>query len=166
MISLTLKSVSVLSIALILNGCASIVSKTSYNVRLDTSPHDATVTVINRSGKLIDSGKTPLMVKLKPGAGYFKKAMYSITFSKPGYVNKTVVINADINGWYFGNIVFGGLVGLLIVDPATGAMYKLDKLDVNETLAPENTTGSVRSLEIYDINKIPKEWKKDLVKIE
>ncbi|WP_174263189.1 CsgG/HfaB family protein [Citrifermentans bemidjiense] len=31
-----------------------------------------------------------------------------------------------MNGWYWGNIVFGGVIGLLIVDPATGAMWKMD----------------------------------------
>jgi hypothetical protein len=29
-----------------------------------------------------------------------------------------------------GNIVFGGLIGLLIVDPATGAMWKLEETQV------------------------------------
>lgn len=32
-----------------------------------------------------------------------------------------------MDGWYWGNILFGGLIGMLAVDPATGAMYKLPK---------------------------------------
>lgn len=38
-----------------------------------------------------------------------------------------------MDGWYFGNILFGGLIGFLIVDPATGAMYTLkpDTLNVH-----------------------------------
>lgn len=30
-----------------------------------------------------------------------------------------------MNGWYIGNLLFGGIIGLLIVDPATGAMWTL-----------------------------------------
>ena len=30
-----------------------------------------------------------------------------------------------MDGWYIGNIVFGGLIGWLVVDPASGAMWKL-----------------------------------------
>ena len=37
-----------------------------------------------------------------------------------------------MDGWYIGNILFGGLIGMLIVDPATGAMYNLpDRVDIN-----------------------------------
>jgi len=30
-----------------------------------------------------------------------------------------------MSGWYWGNILIGGLIGMLVVDPLTGAMYKL-----------------------------------------
>jgi hypothetical protein len=44
-----------------------------------------------------------------------------------------------VNGWYFGNIIFGGLIGLLAVDPATGAMY---------TLKPDAVEGALSSLKV------------------
>ena len=31
-----------------------------------------------------------------------------------------------MNGCYFGNVLFGGRIGLLAVHPATGAMYTLE----------------------------------------
>ena len=43
-------------------------------------------------------------------------------------------IDGAINGWYFGNIIFGGLIGMLAVDPATGAMYTLSPKEVLATL--------------------------------
>ena len=113
--NLIFKSVAALSVAFTLSGCATIVGKTSYNVHLNTSPQEASVIVTDRKGKIIDSGLTPKQVILKPGSGYFKKAMYSVTFRKPGYLDKTVVINAVLNGWYFGNILFGGVIGMLIM---------------------------------------------------
>jgi hypothetical protein len=51
---------------------------------------------------------------------------------------------------------------MLIVDPATGAMYKLNNEGISENL---NKTSTTSSLNILDKNKIPDEWLKHLVKI-
>lgn len=148
--------------------CASIVSKSSYNVRLNSSPENAKVEVLDRDGKQIYTGITPAQVVLKCGSGYFRKAMYTVRYSKDGFLSKEVTIGADVNGWYFGNIVFGGLIGFLIVDPLTGAMYRLDRTDLNETLANDNRTGAKeeRTLEIVDINKIPQAYKNRLILLQ
>lgn len=56
-----------------------------------------------------------------------------------------------MDGWYIGNLLFGGLIGMLIVDPATGAMYKLDDsvyatLPVNPSdVSPSPTPSSLLS---------------------
>jgi hypothetical protein len=36
-----------------------------------------------------------------------------------------LTVTGSMSGWYFGNILFGGLIGMLAVDPLTGAMYVL-----------------------------------------
>ena len=44
----------------------------------------------------------------------------------------TSKIPYDVSGWYAGgNLFFGGLIGYLIVDPMTGAMWTLKDLHVN-----------------------------------
>lgn len=159
-----------LPVFLLFASCASIVSKSVYNVRLNSSPEAAQVQVFDRNGREIFNGTTPTQVALKSGAGYFKKAEYTIKYNKPGYLPKEVMIHSDINGWYFGNIVFGGLIGFLIVDPATGAMYRLDTTNLNETLAPEtgkttSTTGE-RTLHIVDIKQVPEKLKSKLVEVK
>lgn len=150
--------------------CATIVSKSVYHVRLDSSPKDATVQVFDRRGREIYSGNTPTQVSLKSSAGYFKKAMYMVKYSKAGYLMKEVTIRSDINAWYLGNVIFGGLIGLLIVDPATGAMYKLDRTELNETLAPdtENKSGvsKEKTLKIMDLSQVPEDMKSHLVLIK
>ena len=110
-----------------LASCASIVSKSNWPVDVTSSPTAAHFTITDKSGKEIHVGTTPEIVTLKSGRGYFKSARYDIKFDKDGYTDKTYSVSADVNGWYLGNIVFGGLIGILIVDPATGAMYKLPK---------------------------------------
>ncbi|MPN11298.1 hypothetical protein SDC9_158599 [bioreactor metagenome] len=56
---------------------------------------------------------------------------------------------------------------MLIVDPATGAMYKIDTEFLDETLEKENggVSAKANELRILDINDIPAEWKEKLVAI-
>ena len=84
--------------------------------------------------------------------------------TKDGYTQKVVNISAELDGWYIGNIMLGGVIGMLIIDPLSGAMYKIAKEDrvINETLQPTNE----QALQVYDINNLPDNIsKKDLVRI-
>ncbi|MFP1683608.1 hypothetical protein ACLD0W_13930 [Alloalcanivorax sp. C16-1] len=120
-------SAAALAVAIQLSGCASIVSDSSYSVSLQSSPERANYVVTNqRSGKRIAAGVTPAMISLPAKNGFFSGAKYQVTFEHEGFNSSTVPLNASMDGWYWGNIVFGGLLGILIVDPATGAMWKLD----------------------------------------
>jgi hypothetical protein len=90
-----------------------------------SNPARATVIITEKFGHQVFRGKTPLVTKLRSGAGFFSKESYTVTISLPGYQTKEIHVECKLNGWYFGNIFFGGVIGMLIVDPATGAMYKL-----------------------------------------
>jgi uncharacterized protein YceK len=115
-----------------LSGCASIVSKSSYPVAINSTPDQATFTIKNKEGVTVHSGTTPATVTLKSDAGYFRGETYTINFSKPDYQDQTAILDSSVNDWYFGNLVLGGLTGLLIVDPLTGAMWSLpESLQVN-----------------------------------
>ncbi len=81
-----------------------------------------------------------------------------MTFKKDGYQTKTVQVTGTVNGWYVANIIFGGLIGLLIVDPATGAMYTLNPSDVNAVLDANQTTAAQKneqSLTVMLVKDIP-----------
>jgi hypothetical protein len=150
-----------------LNSCATILSKSVYPVQLNSSPDGAKVTIMDRDGIEVFRSTTPATAMLKSGNGFFKKASYRITFSKEGYQDKTYPLTATLDGWYFGNILVGGIIGLLIVDPATGAMYKLDQQYIDGNLSSEGSASlDSPQLKIYDISEIPKEWvsKMELVK--
>lgn len=83
-----------------------------------------------------------------------KDEQYTLTFSKEGYEDKMVTIHSRFDGWYLGNILLGGLIGMLIVDPSSGAMYRFKRDDrkMTQTLIP--TTQEV-ALNIYDIDDLP-----------
>ena len=135
----------------VFSGCASIVSKSKQEVRITSSPLGANVAITDRRGATVE-GITPVLVRLKRGAGYFKKAAYAVEIFKEGYEKQTVQISSRVNKWYWVNIpLFIGLlgpIGMLILDPATGAMWTLkpDRIHVNleQSLSfheNENTNG-------------------------
>ena len=162
-----IKSVSLLLVAIfLLTGCASIVSKTSYPLHIRTEPKGSFVSITDKKGKEIFKGQSPATVNLKSGAGFFTKAEYQVRLSSPGYSEKIVPINFKINGWYFGNVLIGGLIGMLIVDPATGAMWRIADPIVNETLQRTIiSTTSNPSLNFLDVNSIPEEVRAQLIRI-
>lgn len=116
-------------------GCASIVSDSDYPVSVASYPAGAKFEVRNEKGFVVSNGVTPGQIMLKAGAGYFDGETYTITYLKEGHAGQTMVLDSELDGWYWGNILFGGFIGMLIVDPASGAMYKLPS-HVSASLAP------------------------------
>jgi hypothetical protein len=136
---MTTKSIVGVLAALALGGCASIIKgggPEAFSIR--TEPQGANVTVTDLStGVVVGTGTTPYMVMLKKSHGFFKGAKYKIDLQLPGYAPVVSQIDTTVSGWYVaGNIVFGGLIGWLIVDPATGAMWTLPKDAMDVSLAP------------------------------
>jgi hypothetical protein len=87
---------------------------------------------------VVDSENTPATIKLERSRGYFKGEEYKLVFEATGYYTGETYIKGKVDGWYFGNILFGGLIGLLIVDPLTGSMYTLSPRELKYTLLSTN----------------------------
>ncbi len=138
-------------------GCASIVSKSQYPVTFNSSPCAKIKITDLHKGDIIYEGKTPTTITLKAKAGFFSPARYNVDFLFPNGVTRQVTLSATLDGWYIGNILFGGLIGMLIVDPATGAMWKLPP-DVKVKL-PQKTSKIIfngKVLEVAMKTNIPK----------
>lgn len=133
---------------------------------INSNPSESAITITNSKGMEVYKGNAPASVILKASEGFFKKASYQVKFTKDGYQEKVVPLSCKVDGWYWGNLVFGGLIGFLIVDPATGAMYKLERDFLNETLTPSPVTEHQPELKIYELSKIPSSWKEHLVLLE
>lgn len=143
--------------------CATIFTKSSYPVTFGSNPSGAKITVINRAGNTVYTGLTPSTVTLKASAGYMKREEYAVTYEKDGYAPKTVPVICSLDGWYIGNIFIGGLIGMLIVDPASGAMYKFTDRNIYAQLEVEGTAAAME-LRIIDIDQLPEEV--ELVRID
>ncbi|NKI16507.1 hypothetical protein HCU74_03630 [Spongiibacter sp. KMU-166] len=158
--------VPVILAAAMLSACSSIISKSDYAVAINSNPDGADFVVTNRSGMKVHSGMTPASVTLKSSAGYFKGETYTIVLNKEGFTPKTFTLTSSVDGWYWGNIIFGGVLGMLIVDPATGAMFNLpDRVDIaiDQKTA---STGPAQDLTLATIDTLTDEQRARLVPIE
>jgi hypothetical protein len=156
-------SLAVLSLA----ACASIVSDSKEVVTISSSPTAAQIAIADQSGVEVYRGTTPATVTLDASAGYFDGQAYTVTFSKAGYDPTTVKVDSRINGWYVGNIVFGGFIGWLVVDPLTGAMWALDAEQVSgtlaETVAMDET--SPPQLRIVALDSVPESARSRMIQV-
>ena len=131
------KMVLILLALVMVSGCASIVAGSHRDINIKSTPPDATVSIQERESKqIVHKGQTPLIVPLSTRGGYFKSKQYDVTISKDGYDTKTVNIDSFLSGWYAGNLILWpvAVLGGLLVDPLTGAMWSLTPKNIDAVL--------------------------------
>lgn len=106
------KILIITSAIVLLAGCASIVSGTSQVVSVNSNIDQAEVRV---NGTTV--GKTPYSGQIKRG----KDTVVEV--SKPGYGTQSTTLSTKLEPIFWGNIIFGGLVGST-TDLATGACWE------------------------------------------
>ena len=111
--------------AALMSGCASIVSHSTWPVEINSIPKGAVFSIVDENGQGVRAGSTPMVVNLDGSDGFFHRAKYTVHFKKKGFWVKKAPLEAMVNDWYWGNLIFGWFFGMLIIDPATGAMFKL-----------------------------------------
>jgi hypothetical protein len=105
----------VLSAALVVSGCATIVHGTTQPVPFSSNPEGAEV-FIDGSAR----GVTPTTVELPRSS-----SSYNVVYKKAGYEDTSENLHSSISGYYFLNIVLGGIVGL-VLDAMDGAWFDYD----------------------------------------
>jgi len=133
------KILGLLAGSILLSGCATIVGDDTQLVQVNSEPTGVQFQIKDETGATVAQGTTPQGVTLaKSDGSYFGKKSYQITMGKDGYSPVTLPIKANANGWYIGgNIVFGGLIGWLAVDPFNGGMYTLKPKQVTAVMVPQ-----------------------------
>ncbi len=122
-------------------GCASIINGSKQKVPISSTPDGAKVTIYDEQKQVVYSANTPCTVDLKRGTGWFKGGMYNIVIEKAGCDTTEVKLEPKVGGWYIGgNLFFGGLIGYLAVDPATGAMWTLTPKKIETSLTEKQAS--------------------------
>jgi hypothetical protein len=133
--TLVISSVTLLAACSLLTGCASIISGRKADIAIDSYPSNAHVVVRDNDGRPVASLNTPGVVSLKRNRRYFLPARYTATIESPGFAPAEVAIRSTVNPWVLGNIIIGGIPGL-IVDNATGAAWRPNRSEIHTQLAP------------------------------
>lgn len=124
------------------SGCASIMGTDSHIMPISSNPSDALISITDEKGTEIFKGATPTTVTLKKSDGsYFGKKTYTVRISKSGYETQVIPVTGSPSGYYVaGNLLFGGVIGWLIVDPLSGKMYNLSPENISSTMAASTKT--------------------------
>lgn len=118
-------------VALLVSGCATIVAPGPDLVPISSKPPGAMVYVDG-----VPVGVTPVTVPLKrSGSG-------QIRIELEGYEPVFVTQDKVFNGWFLGNILIGGLIGI-IVDVATSNVTKHSTDPVMVVLRPIESDGQL-----------------------
>lgn len=125
-----LLSALVVSCGLLLGGCATVVSGTTQSIGVNTDPEGADCK-FTRKGTLVGRvNPTPGTIQI--GKDYEN---VSVSCRKEGFEETTGVIGSEFQAMTFGNILLGGVIGV-VVDAASGAMMKYPE-SVTFTLIPQ-----------------------------
>lgn len=100
---------------------------TTQEVGISSNPSNAAVTINGQN-----MGNTPMILDLK------RKNSYMVRFELPGYETYETNLTRNTSGWVWGNIVFGGIIGL-VVDASSGGMYKLTPEQISAEMRGQST---------------------------
>ncbi|MBC8549263.1 MAG: PEGA domain-containing protein [Candidatus Brocadiales bacterium] len=120
--------VIVIGAVILLSGCAYLAGGgDNQDVKVTSSPEGASIVITTTGGVSVFEGATPASVNLK------RKYKYNVTVNLDGYKEKTVMIDQTLNMYVIGNLLCGGVPGM-IVDGLTGAMWVLEPEQIVVTL--------------------------------
>ena len=126
-----------------MSGCATLTKGNSQSITIDTKPAGAECT-LSRGGTTIS------IVNPTPGTVNVDKAMadISVICKKADYHDGVGTLSSKFQGMTFGNILFGGLVGLAI-DAGSGAINRYDPM-LSLLLVPKEFNSAVERDVFFD----------------
>lgn len=122
--------------ALLLGGCASIFNGGNRTLTISSDPPGAKATISKLDGETVMVKTTPCTVSLDPRGGYFKGQAYVLRLELPGYRAEEIHLQPSLSAWYIGNVLLGGLIGMVAVDPVTGSMWNIEPSKIERKLSP------------------------------
>ena len=127
----------------LLGGCATIIEGSDQSIMISTNPTAATC-ILERDGVTIAT------VSPTPGTASVTKSRdpIAVRCNKDGFDEGVSALSSDFEGMTFGNILFGGLVGVA-VDAGSGAMNKYPET-ISVVLPPKSFDSIFARDQFYD----------------
>lgn len=146
----TLSKLLLILISFLFSGCATLIHGSSQEMFLTCEPRVAAVFV---DGNYL--GKTPMNARLARGKNHLLKIELT------GYKPFEATLTRRLDGWIFGNILLGGIIGIA-VDAASGSMYRLSPKDIYPELTPlaANDSTGTKALSIRIVLHPDPAWEK------
>jgi hypothetical protein len=117
--------ISILTISILIlfsQACGTIMQGTTQQIGISSNPSNASVTINGQN-----HGTTPMIIDLK------RKDSHMVKIELDGFQPYETNLTRSTSGWVWGNIVFGGLIGL-VIDASAGGMYKLSPEQISSEL--------------------------------
>ena len=122
---------------LALGACCTIIHGTSEDIAISSQPTGAQVAVDNRP-----FGLTPVTANLS------RKDNHTIKITLAGYQPFEMNLGHHVSGWVWGNIIFGGLIGLA-VDAISGGLYEINQNQILAQLAQTHSSATFNRDGLY-----------------
>lgn len=126
---------SLMAVFALLASCSTLLGGgPKQKVTISADQSKAHFVIKDQTGQTVFDGTDPGTLQLP------RKYTYTVEVSLDGYAKQTVFISQGINGWFWGNLCLGGVVGM-VIDFATGSMWDLQpsKLDIKLKTAMAKT---------------------------
>jgi len=128
--------------ALLLGGCAYILSTDSQDISVSTYPPGAQVIITTTGGIEVFSGTTPAQVHLK------RKYKYFVDVTLEGHKSKRIYLEQSLNPKTLWNLLIGGIPGW-IIDGVSGAIWKLEPETITITLQTASIDGEEHQILVF-----------------
>lgn len=123
-------ALAIVAVTALASGCATVTKGTTQAITLHTDPDGAACDVGRESKTFASLGTTPGQVSVDKAWGAI-----DIACRKAGHQSTELRVESEVQGWTFGNILIGGLIGFA-VDAASGAMRQYPQF-ITLTLVPD-----------------------------
>jgi len=114
--------ITIVSFLFLVIGCCTIISGRNQNLPVVSNPSGAKVIV---NGVQQQSPCTLVLDR--------KQLLYQVRVEKEGYEPVEITLRKGVNGWIWGNLLFGGIIGL-IIDICTGSVNKFTPTELEVSL--------------------------------
>lgn len=137
--------------AVLTGGCATIVKGTTQDINVTTDPAGAACELKTAGTPLGSVSPTPGTLQVKKGRGDIE-----VVCKKAGYVDASGVVSSSLQGWTFGNILLGGVIGV-VIDAGSGAIREYES-EIYVKLTPDKFASQEDRESFLD------KWRQDILR--